>query len=447
MTLHLSDLRACFEGVIPSIIATSSGDGTPNISYLSHVIMIDSDHVALSNQFFAKTAHNIRANPYANLLLVDARNGGQFRLDIVFSHPLEDGVFFDRVATQLQASSEQVGMGGIMKLKGLDVFRVLSIASVPSPVLLPKEAVEEPSRKLIALSRLVDRIAVQNDVGGAIDVVLSGLESEFGYTNTLFMLHDEARGLLATVGSRGYERSGVGSEAAVGEGIIGAAAVKRRLVKVSDMSRVRRYGAAIRTSSVDEERTRAIVLPGMRGAMSQMAVPVMAQDVLLGVLFAESRQRLAFSEEDEAVMTVVARQAAATLALCERLASEAQKVATADEAPAHLQSSFRVVHHAYDDSVFIDNAYVIKGVAGRMLMMMLSLWLREGRTEFTNREIRLSDSLRLPDIKDNLETRLLLLRRRLEEKGTPVRLVRAGRGLIRLELDGIPKLDIVGLPI
>ncbi|CDM56895.1 MULTISPECIES: GAF domain-containing protein [Rhizobium] len=447
MTLHLSDLRACFEGVIPSIIATSSGDGRPNISYLSHVIMIDSDHVALSNQFFAKTAHNIRANPYANLLLVDARNGGQFRLDIVFSHPLEDGVFFDRVATQLQASSEQVGMGGIMKLKGLDVFRVLSIASVPSPVVLQKEAVEEPSRKLIALSRLVDRIAIQNDVGGAIDVVLSGLESEFGYTNTLFMLHDEARRLLATVGSRGYERSGVGSEAAVGEGIIGAAAVKRRLVKVSDMSRVRRYGAAIRTSSVDEERTRAIVLPGMRGAMSQMAVPVMAQDVLLGVLFAESRQRLAFSEEDEAVMTVVARQAAATLALCERLASETQKVAKADKAPAHLQSSFRVVHHAYDDSVFIDNAYVIKGVAGRMLMMMLSLWLREGRTEFTNREIRLSDSLRLPEIKDNLETRLLLLRRRLEEKGTPVRLVRAGRGLIRLELDGVPRLDTVGLPV
>ena len=63
MTLRLSDLSACFEGVIPSIIATASADGMPNISYLSHVVQVDADHVALSNQFFAKTAANVRANP------------------------------------------------------------------------------------------------------------------------------------------------------------------------------------------------------------------------------------------------------------------------------------------------------------------------------------------------------------------------------------------------
>ena len=60
MTIRLRDLHACFEGVIPSIIATASQDGVPNISYLSHVAFVDDEHVALSNQFFSKTAANIR---------------------------------------------------------------------------------------------------------------------------------------------------------------------------------------------------------------------------------------------------------------------------------------------------------------------------------------------------------------------------------------------------
>jgi adenylate cyclase len=32
MTVRLRDLAACFEGVIPSILATAAPDGTPNIA-------------------------------------------------------------------------------------------------------------------------------------------------------------------------------------------------------------------------------------------------------------------------------------------------------------------------------------------------------------------------------------------------------------------------------
>jgi adenylate cyclase len=34
----LDRLSACFEGVIPSVVATAAADGTPNVSYLSHVV-------------------------------------------------------------------------------------------------------------------------------------------------------------------------------------------------------------------------------------------------------------------------------------------------------------------------------------------------------------------------------------------------------------------------
>ena len=63
MTIRLRDLGACFEGVIPSILATASADGVPNISYLSHVEFVDDAHVALSNQFFSWDMNQ----PVANL--------------------------------------------------------------------------------------------------------------------------------------------------------------------------------------------------------------------------------------------------------------------------------------------------------------------------------------------------------------------------------------------
>ena len=83
---------------------------------------------------------------------------------------------------------------------------------------------------------------------------------------------------------------------------------------------------------------------------------------------------------------------------------------------------------------------VILGREG-VLNHMLRAHVESGRTGFTNRELRLSTSLRLPEFKDNLETRLILLRRRLEERGSPVRLHRPGRGMIELHLDGEPLLE------
>ncbi len=67
--------------------------------------------------------------------------------------------------------------------------------------------------------------------------------------------------------------------------------------------------------------------------------------------------------------------------------------------------------------------------------MLVSDSIETGRTEFTNRELRLDARIRLPDVSDNLEARLLLLSRRLTERGAPIRIEKTGRGRFRLCTD------------
>lgn len=441
MTVKLRAIRNCFEGVIPSIIATADASGEPNISYLSHVHLVDDDHVALSNQFFSKTAANVRDTGRATVLVVDALTGDQYALDLRYEAAVAEGDLFERMAAQLRASEGQHGVGAVMALRSADIYRVVDVQATPNPPdIAPPPTPRRSVDRLGAAARLVAEIAAEADPDAMLDRALDGLVELFGFPNAMVLTPDESGDHLTTLASRGYATAGVGSQIAFGDGAIGVAAATRRPVRLSDMSRGRRFVAAVKAVA-KADRERAIPFPALGEAQSQLAVPMATRETFFGVLFMESVERFAFSADDENALALVAGQVAAGLRLAELESRTSSAAEPAPAAESLAGRTFVVRCYDFDGSVFIDGDYLIKGVPGRLLAHLLEAHAASGRREFTNRELRLAPSLKLPDLKDNLEARLILLRRRLEERAAPVRLQRLGRGVIGLDLQGVPRLE------
>jgi uncharacterized membrane protein YeaQ/YmgE (transglycosylase-associated protein family) len=289
------------------------------------------------------------------------------------------------------------------------------------------------------------------DLDSLLEATLGALDELFGYSHSLLLLVDETGERLYTIASHGYDAEGVGSEVRIGEGVIGMVAERAETMRVGNLRQMLAYARTVRRSYEQrggEAPGREIPLPGLKRAESQVAVPAMVLGQLVGVLAIESETRLAFGIEDEALLGVVGTLVASAIEIDwahERAPSEgsssdvAARPAVAPPGPA----STRVKFFAVDGSTFLDGDYLIKGVAGRILWVLLGHHAREGRIDFTNKEVRLDPSLELPEFRDNLESRLILLKRRLDERDAPIRIEKTGRGRFRLAVDGELRLEEV----
>lgn len=435
LTVPLDTIASCFEGVVPASVCSCSLDGTPNVTFLSIVHRLDANHVGLSFQFFNKTRRNTQENPQTQVLLTAPGSADQYRLDLRYLRTETEGPAFDRMHTRLEAIASQSGMSRVFKLRGVDVYEVIDCRPVSMDGRSESAA---PTAYLPELEALTERLGRCDDLDTLLSTALEALADLFGHRHSFVMFPDEEGRRLYTGASHGFEPSGVGSEVMVGEGILGVSASRRSAVRITnvklEMLLVRAVRSGLELGGGADSLDKEIALPGLTNVQSQLVVPLLFRNTLLGVLCLQDTAPGRFLEADERVMQIVARHLAASMANTRLPASAEHNVAavqSADGATAARQAV--ITHYASDDSIFIDNAYLTKSMPGRLFWKMLQAFVGTGRSAFTNKEIRLDASMGLPDIKDNLETRLILLRRRLDERCEFVKLIPAGRG--RLQLD------------
>jgi hypothetical protein len=295
--------------------------------------------------------------------------------------------------------------------------------------------------RLRLVADLSARVGRCEDLDHVITACLDGLDELFGYEHSILLVLDEANERLFTVASHGYDEPGIGSEVGVGvgQGFVGLAAAQRRPVRIGALARMMQYGRAAQREYASQSGA-AIAdaeLPGLPDAQSQIAAPVMRTGELLGVVAVESERGAAFGPDDEAVLEVVAQMLAGAIEE-ERLGADGAGAvpapATSSERPALVGEPTVVRFYPADGNTFLGGDYLVKGVPGRILWKLLHEWQHEGRTEFTNREVRLDPALELPPFKDNFESRLILLKRRLDERAAPVRIETTGRGRFELQV-------------
>jgi adenylate cyclase len=446
MTPTLSELRHCFEGAVPSVVATCAPDGTPNVAYLSQVHFVDATHVALTFQFFNTTRKNILVNPRAVVQVIDPVSAAHYRMRLEYLRTETEGPLFESMKAKLAGIASHTGMSKVFRLLGSDVYRVLDIECVFGES-SNQDALRQPL--LPGLRACLTGLVGCSDLATLFDTALQGLEHHCEIHHAMLLMHDAARDRLYTVATRGYPESGVGSEIRVGEGVIGVAARERTPIRIGYTAQEYLYSRAVRggfeKSAGDEALETEIPFPGLADSGSQLAVPVVHGARLHGVLYVESPQERRFTYEDEDALVVLAGQLALSIELLAHTAEHHDDTAAAVPLPTVQGAPVTIRHFTADHSVFLDNDYLIKGVAGAIIWKLVHDYIESGRSEFTNRELRLDPSLKLPDISDNLEARLILLQRRLAERCTFIGIEKTGRGRFRLNV-GRPLLltDVPG---
>ena len=185
------------------------------------------------------------------------------------------------------------------------------------------------AEKLEKLNKATRKLALAGSQDELLERMLDVVDDVFGRDTAAVLLMEPDGEHFRIAGSRGYQREVVlGYRGVIGEGIAGTAASSRKPRLVMDVKKEKEY------------------IRGVKDALSEMAVPLIVEDKVIGVLDVESR-KTAFDEEDIALLTAFGEHAAWALRYQETL-SDSRERARRMELLTRAARALNTVHDPED---------------------------------------------------------------------------------------------------
>jgi class 3 adenylate cyclase len=172
------------------------------------------------------------------------------------------------------------------------------------------------SNEVRVIQQISAEITSTLDLDEVLGIVLGALERVLGFRHSMILLKDLAADRLTLHASRGYEPSGVGAVVGFGDGVVGVVAARRRMLRIGNIGMGVAYLRSIRArieASGEAVPVSGAAVPGLPDVQSQLALPLLVKDRLVGVLAVESARPNAFDELDEMLLTIVTNQAATAI--------------------------------------------------------------------------------------------------------------------------------------
>ena len=163
------------------------------------------------------------------------------------------------------------------------------------------------------IQQISSEISSTLDLDRILAISLDAMETVLGFRHSMILVADGDESVLTVAASRGYDGGRTGAEIPLGQGVLGVAARRRRIVRMGNVATQRAYlaGVRARTQAAGQATLEPVVeMPGLADAQSQLAIPLIVKDRLVGVLGVESATANAFDELDEMLLSIVGNQVA-----------------------------------------------------------------------------------------------------------------------------------------